>query len=156
MLGNLKRLINRVMNKFNKMHIGVQVVTLVAIALGIYNLISKKNFISVNLLDALKVREGLVNKASSLTYYSMDGCPYCEKFDKIWGNVQSKVKSDTCIKTCRKIDSKESEAGENGVSSFPTIMLCDENNQKVLEYSGERNADKIVEFCNENCKAYSI
>ena len=151
MLGNLKRLIKRVVNKFNKMHVGVQAVTLVVIALGIYNLISKKNFLSGNILDALKVREGMVGKATNLTYYSMEGCPYCEKFNPIWEEVKEKVQNDTCIKTCRKIDSKDSETGENGVSGFPTIMLCDENNKKVLEYSGERNAESLVAFCNENC-----
>lgn len=151
MLGNLKKLLNRGMNKFNKLHVGVQVIALVTIALGIYNLISKKNFLSGNLLDALKVREGMVGKANNLTYYSMEGCPYCEKFNPLWEEVKEKVTSETCIKTCRKIDSKDTETSKNGVSGFPTIMLCDENNNKVLEYSGERNVESLVAFCNENC-----
>jgi hypothetical protein len=150
MLGNLKRLLKRIMNRFNKMHVGVQAVTLVVIALGIYNFMSKKNFISGNLLNALKVREGM-GKANNLTYYHMEGCPYCQKFDPIWEQVIDKVPSESCIKTCRKINSKDSEIGKNGVSGFPTIMLCDENNNKVVEFSGERSVDALVKFCNENC-----
>ena len=151
MLGNLKRLLKRVMNRFNKMHVGVQAVTLVVIALGIYYFASRRNFLSGNLLNALKVREGMVGKANNLTYYRMEGCPYCAKFDPIWKEVEDKVPGETCIKTCRKIDSKDAEVGKNGVSGFPTIMLCDENNNKVVEFSGERSVEGLVSFCNENC-----
>jgi hypothetical protein len=151
MFGNLHRLLKRIMDRFNKLHVGAQVVTLVVIALGIYYFISKKNFVSGNLLNALKIREGMAGKANNLTYYHMEGCPYCAKFDPVWEKVKEEVPSETCIKTCRKIDSKDSETGKNGVGGFPTIMLCDENNDKVAEFSGERSVDGIVAFCKENC-----
>ena len=150
MLGNFMRLIKRIMNKFNKLHVGVQAVSLVVIALGIYNFLGKRNFISGNLLNALKVREGM-GEAKSLTFYSMEGCPHCVKFKSTWEELKEKVPKETCIETCREIDSKDAEVGKNGVSGFPTIMLCDENNEKVVEYQGERSVDALVQFCKDNC-----
>ena len=150
MLGNFIKLLKKIMTKFNKLNVGIQAVSLVVIALGIYNFMSKKNFLSGNILNALKVREGL-GEAKSLTFYSMEGCPHCTRFQSTWEELKEKVPKETCIGTCRKIDSKDSEVGKNGVSGFPTIMLCDGNNEKVVEYQGERSADALIKFCKDNC-----
>ena len=36
------------------------------------------------------------------------------------------------------------------VSGFPTILLLDENGNKVKDYDGERSAQAFKKFCKEN------
>ena len=150
MVSNFIKLLRRIMNKFNKLHVGIQAVSIVVIALGIYHFISRRNFVSGSFLNALKVREGM-GEAKNLTFYSMEGCPHCARFESTWEELKERVPKETCIGTCRKIDSKDAEVGKNGVSGFPTLMLCDANNEKVVEHQGERSADALVKFCKDNC-----
>lgn len=75
------------------------------------------------------------NGQKKVVYFYMDGCPHCDSFSKTW---------DEFIKICplptHKIES--ANAGEMmntyNISGFPTILLLDENNNKLKELDGPR------------------
>jgi thiol-disulfide isomerase/thioredoxin len=71
----------------------------------------------------------------------MDGCPHCDSFSPIW----DEFKQDSPIAT-HKIESKDAGAmmEKYKISGFPTILLLDENNNKLKELDGERTIDGLT------------
>ena len=81
------------------------------------------------------------DRTKKLVYFYMDGCPHCDSFSPIW----DEFKQDAPLAT-HKIESKD--AGEMmekyKISGFPTIILLDENNNKLKELDGERTIDGLT------------
>lgn len=70
-----------------------------------------------------------------VVYFYMNGCPHCDSFSPIWDEFKQTSKLPT-----HKIES--ADAGEMmskyKISGFPTIILLDENNNKLKELEGPR------------------
>ena len=70
-----------------------------------------------------------------VVYFYMNGCPHCDSFSPIWDEFKQTSKLPT-----HKIES--ADAGEMmskyKISGFPTILLLDENNNKLKELEGPR------------------
>ena len=70
-----------------------------------------------------------------VVYFYMNGCPHCDTFSPIWDEFKQTSKLPT-----HKIES--ADAGEMmskyKISGFPTIILLDENNNKLKELEGPR------------------
>jgi len=70
-----------------------------------------------------------------VVYFYMNGCPHCESFSPIWDEF-----TQTSPLGTHKIES--ADAGQMmskySISGFPTIILLDENNNKLTELEGDR------------------
>jgi thiol-disulfide isomerase/thioredoxin len=70
-----------------------------------------------------------------VVYFYMNGCPHCDSFSPIWEEFKQ-----ISPLTTHKIES--ADAGEMmskyKISGFPTILLLDENNNKLKELEGDR------------------
>lgn len=70
-----------------------------------------------------------------VVYFYMNGCPHCDSFSPIWDEF-----TQTSPLGTHKIES--ADAGEMmtkyNISGFPTILLLDENNNKLKELEGDR------------------
>ena len=70
-----------------------------------------------------------------VVYFYMNGCPHCDSFSPIWDEFKQTSKLPT-----HKIES--ADAGEMmskyKISGFTTIILLDENNNKLKELEGPR------------------
>lgn len=70
-----------------------------------------------------------------VVYFYMNGCPHCDSFSPVWDDFKK-----NCPLATHKIES--ADAGEMmtkyKISGFPTIILIDENNNKLKELEGDR------------------
>jgi len=70
-----------------------------------------------------------------VVYFYMNGCPHCESFSPIWDEF-----TQTSPLATHKIESADAGAmmTRYNISGFPTIILLDENNNKLAELEGPR------------------
>jgi len=70
-----------------------------------------------------------------VVYFYMDGCPHCVSFSPIWDEFKK-----TSPLATHKIESTDAGAmmTRYNISGFPTILLLDENNNKLKELEGPR------------------
>ena len=132
-----------------KQHIVVQVLVCLVILYFFYCFFNI-NDIKYNLMNMSRFTEGfgVGSGGKSLVYYHMEGCPYCKKFDPDWDSFVSK--NNTSV-TTRKVDSSDSECKSNGVSGFPTVLLCDGSKNKIKECPrSQMTPDGMLEFCKAN------
>jgi thioredoxin-related protein len=70
-----------------------------------------------------------------VVYFYMNGCPHCDSFSSTWDEF-----TQDCPLATHKIES--ADAGQMmskySISGFPTIILIDENNNKIKELEGDR------------------
>lgn len=90
--------------------------------------------------------EGLSNGKKTLVLFHMKGCGHCVKLMPEWDAFEKENKSS--IET-KKLE--QSEAGDllekHKIGGFPTILLLDDNNNKVADYEGERSKKGLMDFC---------
>ena len=88
--------------------------------------------------------EGFGN-GSSLTYFHMNGCPHCTKFNPVWEKFSEGYNGSLDLK---KVEAKEMSAQEKslGIQGFPTIMVVDSNGKKEADYDGPRTAEGLKAF----------
>ncbi len=87
--------------------------------------------------------------SKKLVYFYMNGCGHCEKFSPIWDEFISQNKSSI---TTHKLEREEAgnKIQKYEVKGFPTILLLDENNNKIKEYNGDRTLSALKKFVSEN------
>ena len=89
----------------------------------------------------------LSDKSTKLVYFYMNGCGHCKNFTPIWNQFSSANSSS--IKTYKFEQAQVREQiKEYNISGFPTILLLDENNAKIDEYSGERSIKALTSYVN--------
>ena len=75
-----------------------------------------------------------------VVYFYMNGCPHCDSFSPVWDEFKQ-----NCPLATHKIES--ADAGEMmtryNISGFPTIILLDENNNKLKELEGPRTLEGL-------------
>jgi thiol-disulfide isomerase/thioredoxin len=75
------------------------------------------------------------DRRKKVVYFFMNGCPHCVSFSPIWDEFKQTSPLPTY-----KIESNEAGEMMNkyNISGFPTILLLDENNNKLKELEGDR------------------
>ena len=94
-------------------------------------------------------KEGMVKGRKELLLLHMEGCPHCVKLLPEWDNFTKM--NDTSIVT-KSVERNDDQAlvKRYGVKGFPTILLLDENGDKLKTYNGPRTAQGLLDFCHEN------
>ena len=82
-------------------------------------------------------------KGSEMVFCHMIGCRHCKDMMPEW----EKFAQENKIKT-RKIEVNKNPdfMNKHGVTSFPTVLLLDSNENKVDEYKGKRDASSLAEY----------
>jgi thioredoxin-related protein len=75
------------------------------------------------------------DRRKKVVYFFMNGCPHCVSFSTTWDDFKQTSPLPTY-----KIESNEAGKMINkyNISGFPTILLLDENNNKLKELEGDR------------------
>lgn len=70
-----------------------------------------------------------------VVYFYMNGCPHCDSFSSTWDEF-----TQTSPLATHKMESADAATMMNKykISGFPTILLLDENNNKLKELEGDR------------------
>lgn len=76
-----------------------------------------------------------------LQYFRMDGCPHCEKFDSVWGEVKAEGAGAADFEIH---EAGGAEAEKHGVRSFPHLQKV--AGGQVTEYEGKREKQAILKF----------
>ena len=94
-------------------------------------------------------QEGMVKGRKELLLLHMEGCPHCVKLLPEWDNFTKM--NDTNI-TTKSVERNDDQAlvKRYGAKGFPTILLLDENGDKLKTYDGPRTAQGLLDFCHEN------
>jgi thiol-disulfide isomerase/thioredoxin len=101
----------------------------------------KENFENAN-VDSMKN-----DSSTKLVYFYMNGCGHCNNFTPIWDEFCSANSSS--IKTYKFEQSQvQEQISSYSISGFPTILLLDENNSKIDEYSGQRTVEALTSYVN--------
>lgn len=101
---------------------------------------------------ALKRYEHFQDAAAkpTLYYFFMPGCPHCENFEPIWGQLENAT--DLPPVTLQKVDGTEAKNSalveKFKVEGFPTIVLDKEG--KAIPYEGARDAASIIAWLKES------
>ena len=85
--------------------------------------------------------EGLSNK-DTLRYFSMTGCPHCEKFNDEW----NKFTNEKVVKDPVNSNDAVFEKYKQHVQGFPTVILFDSSDNLKKVYEGERTAAGLTAF----------
>ena len=87
------------------------------------------------------------NGQKKVVYFYMNGCGHCNNFTPIWDQFCSANSSS--IKTYKFEQAQvQEQISSYSISGFPTILLLDENNAKIDEYSGERSVEALTSYVN--------
>lgn len=90
-----------------------------------------------------------------IIFFYADWCPHCVSSKPEWKKVQDmdganvngkKVNVRAC--NCEGSNVEKEAARDNNVEGYPTIKLV--KNNEVVDYNGERNAEAIKNFVNNN------
>ena len=78
-----------------------------------------------------------------LQYFRMEGCPHCDRFDKVWSEIERGGLADEM--ELQKLDSRSPEASEHGIRGFPHVQKVTADGE-VLVYQGKRDQASIESF----------
>jgi thiol-disulfide isomerase/thioredoxin len=84
------------------------------------------------------------NEQTRITFYSMNSCPYCKKFQPEWERLVARVNDEGIVTQKFTVDDDPEEIETAKVDGFPTIRI--HMNGKEIEYEGERTSDAIWKF----------
>lgn len=155
---NLKKL------KMNQTTI-VVVVVVVLILVGVWCLAQKNGFMKNNRENfysepaELNRIDNKINPKDDevfLVIFYVDWCPHCVSTKPEWAKLQNNLNNkkvngkNVQVKAvnCEGSKLEEEAAKDNNVNGFPTIKLI--KNNESIDYNGERNAEAMVEFVNQN------
>lgn len=101
-------------------------------------------FSSLNGLRIMK--EGMENKeGKKFILFHWSKCGHCKKMMPEWNKFESKYNGHINVGKVEK-DDDPALIEKMGVKGYPTIMMLDENNNKIADYSGERTSNAFMEF----------
>ena len=93
-------------------------------------------------------KEGFKGRKSLLLLH-MEGCGHCEKLMPEWDKFTKMNNTSITTKAVEKDDDR-ALVKRYGVEGFPTILLLDSNGKKLDTYSGPRNAQGLLDYCQQN------
>jgi|TARA_B100001758_G_C18307998_1_gene556164 thioredoxin-related protein len=95
---------------------------------------------------SIKLKESFTSGNKILQYFSMNGCPHCEKFTVTWKEIEKMLNKNT--EHFDETSSKYYELVDKfKIQGFPHIQALVNGNP--VEYSGSREADKIIDWFNK-------
>jgi hypothetical protein len=144
MFKNLTKEVKSIFKAFSKLKLPVKLLILACVGYLIYRHVYKTRILGFSFQNSLNVMEGFGSK--TLTYYRMEGCPHCERFDKAWKEFKSKNNSNV---GWREVKSDDPECQSNGVKGFPTILLTNSKKERIKECP-TRDPDDMCKFCKDN------
>ena len=80
MFKNVTKEIKSLFKTFNKLKLPVKLLILAAVVFVVYKYVHKSRILGFSFQNSLHVTEGFGSK--TLTYYRMEGCPHCKRFDE--------------------------------------------------------------------------
>lgn len=80
-----------------------------------------------------------------LIWFHMHGCPYCIKMKDQWHEAAQQLTAKGVITESYERHQHPEKTKEYGIASWPTIVLEDENGDRIL-YRGARTVDAMVQF----------
>ena len=93
-------------------------------------------------------KEGFKGRKSLLLVH-MEGCGHCEKLMPEWDKFTKMNNTSITTKAVEKDDDR-ALVKRYGVEGFPTILLLDSNGKKLDTYGGPRNAQGLLDYCQQN------
>ena len=94
------------------------------------------------------IKEGFKGRKSLLLLH-MEGCPHCVKLMPEWDKFTQMNNTSIITKSVEKDDDR-ALVKRYGVEGFPTILLLDSNGKKLDTYTGARNAQGLLSYCQQN------
>lgn len=89
------------------------------------------------------VRENFADgTGTTVTYYYLPTCPWCQKFTPEWNKFKEAAKANHTQVVEVDASKDPAKAKANGVSAFPTLIIT-QNGQDTV-YAGERSADALM------------
>ena len=150
MLKGMKSTIATLLKDFKKRHIIVRVITVIFIFyIGryIYKGLMWGNWNLKNYLVEGFLGKKSLDKGTKLIFFHMDGCPHCETMKPEWEKLKTLNSSNITLEDYER-KQKADLVEKFSISGFPAIILTDDNNEKVDEYSGKRTADALNKYIN--------
>jgi len=135
-------------SKFVKKPINLIYLALVLVLLYVivYYVLPSNNLFKENFENA-NIDSMMSDNSTKLVYFYMNGCGHCKNFTPIWDEFCSANSSS--IKTYKFEQSQvQEQITSYSISGFPTILLLDENNSKIDEYSGQRTVEALTSYVN--------
>ena len=94
------------------------------------------------------IKEGFKGRKSLLLLH-MEGCPHCVTLMPEWDKFTKMNNTSITTKAVEKDDDR-ALVKRYGVEGFPTILLLGSNGKKLDTYSGDRNAQGLLDYCQQN------
>lgn len=96
------------------------------------------------------------DKQYTFYFFAMETCPHCISFDPEWrkfvGQVENnrKISDNVCMAKVLAEDKNDGLLNKYGVKAFPTLLLIDNRNGKVVECNSDRTVEGLTEFVLQN------
>ena len=143
----------------------VVVVIVVLILVGVYCLGQKNGWMGNNKegfysepaeLDRINNKLNPSQNDVMIVLFYVDWCPHCVSTKPEWAKLQNNMNNkkvngkNVQVKAvnCEGSKVEEEAAKDNNINGFPTVKLI--KNNETIDYNGERNAEAIAEFVNQN------
>ena len=101
------------------------------------------------MVNFFKSRQEGFKGRKSLLLLHMEGCPHCVKLMPEWDKF-TKMNNTSIIAKAVEKDDDRALVKRYGVEGFPTILLLDSNGKKLDTYGGPRNAQGLLDYCQQN------
>ena len=89
------------------------------------------------------------DNSKKLVYFYMDSCGHCKNFTPTWDEFCNSNNSSITTHKIERAEAKDKLERYN-INGFPTILLLDENNDKLKEFNGERTVKGLQSFVDAN------
>lgn len=106
----------------------------------------KHKYMELHKLQLIKQSGGGDNN-KVIILFKAEWCGHCKNFKDTWANLQNKYNDKYNFVTF-DADVHKKELQTFNVQSFPTLLV--QNNDKVVEYKGNRTEDDIIKFIKKN------
>lgn len=122
---------NKLLKKISKLHFVVKL--FIAFVL----------FVVIQHLSRGLMTESFGNP-TSCTYYHMETCGHCIKFNPIWKNFASTYNGNIALNKIEANDAGD-DLQKYNINGFPTVLLIDEAGQ-TKTFNGPRTNEGLTEF----------
>jgi hypothetical protein len=92
--------------------------------------------------------EGNANMENKLTFYHMNGCGHCDKFNPIWDEFTTNYSGTPPI-TFEKIESADAPSSVKG---YPTVILTRKDGS-TSEFNADRTVGELQRFISDKLPA---